>query len=142
MLQFGLKTLLLLTLLAAAACAAFFVLPTEWGVSIFMIGTLGLAAPLTAGVVYCEGYGRAFAVGGLSAYGAWVLTGIPVAFVMATALSGSPYDSAQNLAALLVDDSESGNCLRYFSLCWPLLGFAGLLGMAVRWRSLRRTPNE
>jgi hypothetical protein len=142
MLQFGLKTMLLLTLFAAAACAVFFVLPTRLGALILFIVTLSLPAPIVTGIAYGHGYGRAFAIGAASALGAWGLVGIPIAFTFMVIERHYEFEKSASLFALLIAPNDSGDILRYYIACWPLVAIAGLLGAAVRWRALRSTPNR
>jgi hypothetical protein len=130
--QFGIRTLLVLTLLAAVACGVFFAAPIVLGMLLLMIATLALAAVLVAGTVYGRGGGRAFAIGGLAAYGAWVVAGVPIVFVSMTTFDSSPFGDATTLAQLMVADRETGHALRHMVTCWPAVLVGGPLALAVR----------
>jgi hypothetical protein len=78
MLRFSLKAAFLFILLAALVCTVLFAVPEHVRIAILFLGVLALPGPLA--VVARQGgrQSRAFALGGLIAYGAWfVLVGIP-----------------------------------------------------------------
>jgi hypothetical protein len=130
MIQFGLKTLLLLTLLAAVACAVVFVLPSWVGFVAFLTATLVLAAPLAGGAAYWGGNARAFAIGGLAGYAAWAIAlGNAAGFDFPSGITA--FEEHPTLASALLA-SDLGMSIIYFALCWPTVLVGGLAGWLVR----------
>jgi hypothetical protein len=63
--QFGLSTMLILTVLVAVSCSLFFSMPNKPGTIALMVITLALPAVFATVLIYGRGYRRTFCLGAL-----------------------------------------------------------------------------
>ena len=131
--QFTLKTLMAAVLVTALLCGVFFALP-GWLSVLVLLFFWAMAPPaLITGIVYGRGYGRAFSIGCVSTGGCVPLIWIYGSMIAVSLLGEGSID---------LDDETTATAKIAFGVLFVLVGLSGLIGMAVRWLSLRMAPQE
>jgi hypothetical protein len=127
--RFSLKTLLATVSVAAVVCCVFFALP--YWLSFIILGLFWFLVPpaLIAAIVYCRGYGRAFAIGCVSAGGC-----LPIVYLYLLVSLFSSID-------LPTDDNGAMVVKIALAAFSVVVGLSGLTGVGVRWLSLRSAKN-
>jgi hypothetical protein len=123
--RFSLRALMMLVLLAALVCGAFFALPGIW--SVMVLGALVTVAPgaLVSGVCFGRGYARAFAIGCLAV--AWAPSLYHLYIVVMLAAQGSDFMD-------IADNWEEATALKIaYAVLFTLITLSGLLSVGVRW---------
>jgi hypothetical protein len=123
--RFSLRALMMLTLLAAVVCGAFFALPGIWSVMVLGAVVTVLPGALISGVCFGRGYARAFSIGCLAV--AWAPALYHLYIVVMLAAEGSDFvDIAENM--------EEARALKIaYAVVFSLISLSGLLSVGVRW---------
>ena len=123
--RFSLRALMMLTLLAAVVCGAFFALPGIWSVMVLGAVVTVLPGALVSGICFGRGYARAFAMGCLAV--AWAPALYHLYMVVVLAAEGSDFMD-------IADGMEEATSLKIaYAVLFSLISLSGLLSVGVRW---------
>lgn len=136
--RFTLKTLMAAVTVTAVMCCIFFALPGFLAVPILGVFWLLTPPALIAGLVYGRGYGRAFAIGCISAGGCMPLLWLYSSFSVA-GLAAAEFD---DMSAIVADDGTTKAVRIACGVIFVVVGISGLTSMGVRWLSLKMSARD
>jgi hypothetical protein len=122
MFQFGIRSMLAVTLVAAGLFGVVFALPATTGTTVLTYANRLLVPLLIAGVVYGRGYSRAFAIGGLTWFGLPLVSQDDLTQM---------YNTAFTMGMTSVEPDRVPHLVRML-----MAGVSGLLAVGVRFVSL------
>ena len=130
--QFGLSTMLIITVMVAVSCSIFFRMPNVPATFAMLAVSLALPAVLTTVLIYARGYRRTFCLGAL--FPAGVLLVCSSLMIMIHAIS-----AAQNNIAIWIEFADKvGPYYRPFvGTAWVASILIGVLCVFVRFLTVR-----